>query len=256
MIYGSKFGDYLPTCWKALEGEKKIIEIYDKWMGRLDPQESYLHSKLVKAGLPPNEIGAEVMDHMGAGHETSGTTLTFLIEFLSKHPKIQATLHKELKDADVEDFATIDKLPYLEGVLQETFRLYASIPASQPRITPTSGADGLGYSIPAGTIISAQAYSLHRDPANFSDPEEFRPERWINADQKTRYAMMTFGKGTRGCIGEHIAITTIKITVALLYKGFESRKPDLVPISGDMGWKDYYMISPVGDTCSIVFGRD
>ncbi|KAK3178143.1 hypothetical protein OEA41_000276 [Lepraria neglecta] len=88
MIYGSKFGDYLPTWRKAWEGEKKIIEIYDKWMERLDPQESYLYSKLVKAGLPPNEIGAEVMDHMGAGHETSGTTLTFLIDFLSKHPKI------------------------------------------------------------------------------------------------------------------------------------------------------------------------
>ena len=67
---------------------------------------------------------------MGAGHETSGTTLTFLIDFLSKHPKIQVTLRKALKDADLENFATIDKLPYLEGILQETFRLYASRPAS------------------------------------------------------------------------------------------------------------------------------
>ena len=41
MIYGSKFGDYLPTWRKALEGEKKISEIYDKWMGRLDPRDSY-----------------------------------------------------------------------------------------------------------------------------------------------------------------------------------------------------------------------
>jgi len=66
---------------------------------------------------------------------------------------------------------------------------------------------------------------------------------------------MAFGKGTRGCIGQNIAMVTIKVAVSHLYKTFQTSKPVVLPENEDMDFKDYYMITPVNDTCSVVFEK-
>ena len=94
---------------------------------------------------------------------------------------------------------------------------------------------------------------MHRQEEYFERCLEFIPERWNEPTAKAKTAWMAFGKGTRGCIGQNIAMITIKVAVSHLYKTFETRKPVVVPEKEDMDFKDYYMITPKADTCSVVF---
>ncbi|KAK5047567.1 hypothetical protein LTR84_006664 [Exophiala bonariae] len=254
-LYSSGIASLLPSWRDAAAAEQFINDMTHKWMDRCDPEKSHLLTKLLKSDLSREQISAEVMDHMGAGHETTGTTLTFMVDHLSKNPEQQTKLHEELKNVDLDDFAAVDKLPYLHGVVLETLRLYSSIPASEPRIVPASGVTLLDRFIPASTVISAQPYSMHRQEEYFERNLEFVPERWNEPTASAKTAWMAFGKGTRGCIGQNIAMVTIKVAISHLYKTYETSKPTVLPASENMDFKDYYMITPVNDTCSVVFRK-
>lgn len=254
-LYSSGIANLLPGWKNAAKGEQIINNITQKWMDQCDPKEAHLLTKLMKSDLSREQISAEVMDHMGAGHETTGTTLTYMIDHLSKNPEQQSNLRNELRGVGLDDFAAIDKLPYLHGVVLETLRLYSSIPASEPRVVPSGGVTLLNRFIPASTVISAQPYSMHRQEEYFERNLEFLPERWNEPTAKAKVAWMAFGKGTRGCIGQNIAMVTIKVAVSHLYKTFETRKPTVLPAKEDMDFKDYYMITPVNDTCSVIFKK-
>jgi cytochrome P450 len=181
-------------------------------------------------------VASELMDHMIAGTEAQGWSLTYIFHQLSQHPEFQSALRGELlslspkllypspssaRDQEyhhpngnikLPSFHDIDALPLLESIILETLRLYPAVPGSQPRITPTgSPASICGYhKFPSGVRISAQAYSLHRNEDIFPDPEAWRPRRWINTNKKERDEMMrwfwTFGSGGRMCSGNHLAM--------------------------------------------------
>jgi hypothetical protein len=137
------------------------------------------------------EIAAECADHLDAGLKTTSDTLMFAIWALSLpgHQQYQERLAAEVdsvrdspsNEASVSSADICDRLPFLDAIIKEALRLYAPIPASQPR---SSSCDTTidGYHIPAGTIVSCQSYSLHRNPEVFPDPYKFNPDRWLAGD--------------------------------------------------------------------------
>ena len=174
---------------------------------------------------------SEMLDHLIAGHETSGITLTYLMYELSQRPHLQDRLRSELltlsppiASPESDETATgnpdrclpsprsIDALPLLNNILQETLRRYAAAPAQQPRVTPASptGTTIEGYSnIPAGVRVSANPYSLHRNAAVFPDPLRWHPERWSASDEKKdemKRWFWAFSSGGRMCLGSHFAL--------------------------------------------------
>jgi cytochrome P450 len=100
-------------------------------------------------------------------------------------------LPDDFEDADLRD------LPLLNSIIEETLRLYASIPSALPRVVPAGGVTMSGYYLRSGTIISSQAYSLHRDPEVYPRPEEFNPSRWENPTKAMRDNFFAFGGGSR-----------------------------------------------------------
>ncbi len=179
-------------------------------------------------------IASEMLDHLVAGHETSGITLTYFMHELSKRPGLQDRLRSELLTLDPPvrpsmDYPassgkkkclptprSIDSLPLLDSLLQETLRLYAAAPAIQPRRTPFSpcGTTIEGYSnIPGGVRVSANAYTLHRNPEVFPEPLKWVPERWMDPTEGNREEMKrwfwAFGSGGRMCLGSNFAIQSI-----------------------------------------------
>jgi cytochrome P450 len=91
-----------------------------------------------------------------------------------RNKDIQRKLVAELQ-ALPENFTDDDcrDAPYLNQVINETLRLYPAVPTSLPRVAPLEGAHLSGYQIPPGTIVSTQAYTYHRDPKVFPDPERY-----------------------------------------------------------------------------------
>lgn len=180
-------------------------------------------------------IASEMLDHLIAGHETSAITITYLMYELSRRPSLQRRLRHELhslspplihsigsevglNDAtDGLDYLptsiSIDRLPFLNAILQETLRLYAAAPASQPRVTPFSSVQTTieGYrNIPGGVTVSSSAYCLHRNPEAFPEPEKWLPDRWLEAEKDKRVErkrwFWAFGSGGRMCLGSNFAM--------------------------------------------------
>ena len=123
----------------------------------------------------------------------------------------QEKLHEELMSIDfpsdgVPSIQQLDSLPYLDSVIKEALRLYAAIPMTLFRDVPQGGKVMNGYFLPEGTTVGAQAYSLHRNEQVYPEPEEYRPERWLNVDKETELQMQrqfwAFASGARMCIGQ------------------------------------------------------
>jgi cytochrome P450 len=170
-----------------------------------DPGEQTLLHKLQhsKEHFQEIEIAAECMDHLAAGIDTTGDALCFLMYHLSlpSSSNIQEKLFRELtenKDKPLEE------LQYLDAVIKEGLRCFPVIPMSQPRYVPSGGRKIDGYFVPAGAIVSCQAWSVHKlNEGIFPNGEEFSPERWLDpkAVPDMNRLFFAFGAGGRGCTG-------------------------------------------------------
>ncbi|CAI7630120.1 unnamed protein product [Penicillium glandicola] len=184
-------------------------------------------------------IASELLDHLVAGHETSGITLTYLMWELSQHPELQTELRKELltlspslrysdtnEENPIPSPSSIDALPLLDGVVRETLRLHSPAPAQLPRLTPTTekGTSLHGYdNIPGGVRISSTSYSLHRISEVYPCPLEWLPRRWLEAGDKIhdmRRLFWPFGSGGRMCLGSNFALQEIKLVMAAVYSNY------------------------------------
>ena len=80
------------------------------------------------------------------------------------------------------------------------------------------------YSIPKGMNVIAYAHGVHRDPANYPDPDAFKPERWLDANGKFQYKpyiFMPFSMGPRVCVGESLARAELQLFTAVLFHKYE-----------------------------------
>ncbi|KAJ3939202.1 uncharacterized protein N0V96_010646 [Colletotrichum fioriniae] len=119
-----------------------------------------------KAELTENYIQIEASNLIFAGADTTAGTLTYLVWAVLKRPELQARLEAEVAavdDINLLNDAFLEKLPLLNSVIDETLRLYGSIPANLPRVVPSKGAKFGDYEIPGGLEVETQAYTLHRD---------------------------------------------------------------------------------------------
>ncbi|KAJ5753070.1 hypothetical protein N7520_009987 [Penicillium odoratum] len=188
-------------------------------------------------------IASELLDHLVAGHETTGITLTYMMWELSQRPELQAELRKELltlspslrypdTDTDGDEGeplpppSAIDALPLLDALVRETLRLHSPAPAQLPRITPKTenGTSLHGYdNIPGGVKISSSAYSLHRISDIYPRPFEWLPQRWLEPGDKIhdmRRLFCAFGTGGRMCLGSNFALQEIKLVMAAVYSNY------------------------------------
>ena len=164
-----------------------------------------------KISISNKDMAAECADHLDAGLKTTSDTLMLAVLSLPKNRHHQKRLIAEVIDAasflDSDEYTLpvemCDRLPFLDAVIKETLRLYALIPASQPRV---STRDVLidGYHIPARKIVSCQSFSLHRNSGVFPDANSFKPNRWLGGDEETaemRRWWWPFSSGGRMCLG-------------------------------------------------------
>jgi len=155
------------------------------------------------ANFSQSQVAAECMNHLAAGIDTTGDALCFLVYQLSKPESyhLQDQLIAEILSSKHKN---IGELPYLEAVIKEGLRCFPPIPMSQPRCVPPPGRNIDGHYIPAGTIVSCQAWSVHRlNSYVFHNGNQFLPERWLDTRSivDMNRLFFTFGAGGRSCTG-------------------------------------------------------
>jgi cytochrome P450 len=140
--------------------------------------------------------------------------------YVCSHSRVYQRLQKELDDyfAGRPDQGSISynearRLTYLNAVISEATRLHPSIIYQLLRKAPENMTVD-GYTIPRGTSVGISPRAQNQDPAIWGeDANEFRPERWLEDEERTRYfesVNMTFGgNGPRMCIGRNIALVRL-----------------------------------------------
>ncbi|HKA67392.1 MAG TPA: cytochrome P450, partial [Solirubrobacterales bacterium] len=166
------------------------------------------------------EVRDQLMTLMFAGHDTSTSTLTFMLHELARHPEVLARLFEEQDRVMGGSTPNVDQLeremPYLEMVLDEVLRLYP--PAwIGPRRAVREFEFG-GYTVPKDAYVNYCSWASHRIPEVFPDPEAFIPERFTRERkaQLPRGAYVPFGGGSRICIGKRFGQTEVKLVATML----------------------------------------
>ncbi|PSR76355.1 cytochrome P450 [Coniella lustricola] len=152
---------------------------------------------------------------------------------LISRPEIMAKLRSELKShPSAVTAAQLEQLPFLSAIVQEAHRLTFGLTGRIPRICPdetlvynsqdvASGKTSRAHMIPPGTSVSASTLILHTNESIYPEPWNFDPERWLITDNpvmlgRQRRAMMSFMRGSRGCIGKHLANAEIAVAIAAM----------------------------------------
>jgi len=181
--------------------------------------------------MSDKELIDEVLTLIVAGHETTAAALTWTWYLISQHPDTQARLQAEADAAGgTLGLDAAESLAFTHQVLQESLRLY---PPGWLITRRTLDADELGgFPIAARTDVFISPYMLHRHPAFWSDPEEFRPERFAGADaeERHRFAYIPFAVGPRHCIGENIAMFEMLVHVHAMARRFRLTRAGDEPI--------------------------
>jgi len=144
--------------------------------------------------------------------ETSSTTLAWAFAFMLNNPTVIPKVHKELDEViGVEHrrlvtIADRPNLPYINALVNEVQRCANLIPQNIPhKLTRDVVVDG--FHLPKGLTVVPQISAVFIDDGAFENPEEFRPERFLDAEGKLQKceALIPFSVGKRQCPGEPLA---------------------------------------------------
>jgi len=227
-----------------------------------DPEKTDILSLLLSVrdeageGFSDKEVRDQVMTLMFAGHDTSTSTLTFMMYELARHPDVVARLQEEqdavLGGAD----PTIDQLeremPYLNMVFDEVLRLYPPAWIGPRRAVRDFEFDG--HAVPAGAYVNYSSWASHRIPEVFPEPEAFVPERFTSERKAAlpRGGYVPFGGGQRICIGKRFGQTEVKLVATML---LQRLRLDALP-GRTMTVRQMPTLSPKGGLPMRVLPRD
>jgi cytochrome P450 len=233
--YGIDFGLRLlrgpGSPWRKLVSSRQVLDeiVFGEIARRRahpDPGRRDILSLLVGARgeggeeFTDTEIRDQVMTLMFAGHDTSTSTLTFMLHELARHPEVTRRLHSEqdevLAGASPTAAQLEKEMPYLDMVLDEVLRLYP--PAwIGPRRAVREFEFG-GYTVPESAYVNYCSWASHRLPEVFPQPEAFIPERFTRERKAAlpRGAYVPFGGGSRICIGKRFGQTEVKLVATKL----------------------------------------
>ncbi len=161
------------------------------------------------------DVSDELLTLLGAGHETTASSLGWAFERLRRHPEVLAELVKEV-DEGGSDFrqATILELQRARTVID-----FAGRHVKAPKF------DVGEWEIPHGYTILVSIADLHENADNFPDPQRFDPYRFVDAKPPT-FAWLPFGGGTRRCIGAAFANTEMDVVLRTVLAHFRIETDD------------------------------
>ncbi|HZO06124.1 MAG TPA: cytochrome P450 [Solirubrobacterales bacterium] len=217
--------------WRKMNASREVLDeiVFGEIARRRakpDPERRDILSLLVNVrgedgdSFSDREVRDQVMTLMFAGHDTSTSTVTFMLHELARHPDVLEKLCAEQDEVLGGRPPTIDQLeremPYLDMVLDEVLRLYP--PAwIGPRRAVRDFEFG-GYAVPRGAYANYCSWASHRIPSVFPDPEAFIPERFTRERKAAlpRGAYVPFGGGQRVCIGKRFGQIEVKLVASML----------------------------------------
>lgn len=171
--------------------------------------------------LSEEEVYANVLTFIGAGHETTANTLTWTLYLLSQAPDWREALAREADEAFSGSPETItDRLVQTRAVIEESMRLYP--PVANLTREALDADDLCGHRIRKGCLVMIPPWVLHRHKLLWAHPDHFDPRRFLPGEREKidRFAYLPFGAGPRICIGATFALQEASILLASILRHF------------------------------------
>ncbi|MET0282921.1 MAG: cytochrome P450 [Polyangiales bacterium] len=185
------------------------------------------------SALTDQDIGAETLTMLLAGHDTTAHTMTWAWYLLTQNPTLLDALTQEVRGTLGEREVGFDDLPRLtltDRVVRETLRLYP--PAWFADRVNAQDTELGGFHVPAGTEVVWSTWVTQRDPRWFANPVRFDPERFRaeRAQSVPEGAYLPFGGGVHMCIGNTFALTEARVILAAMAQRFDIRATPHFPV--------------------------
>lgn len=162
-------------------------------------------------GLSDNEIRDDLITLMLAGHETTATTLAWVVDLLLHRPEALDRVSAEARTGEHG---------YTTAVINETLRLRPPVPfTGRYTAAPFRLA---GYTVAPGTRIVVHINAINHDPGIYPDPERFLPERFLDARPQT-YTWLPFGGGIKRCLGASFSMLELHTVLHTILRSGEFR---------------------------------
>jgi len=143
--------------------------------------------------------------------------------FPEAQKKAQAEIDAVVGSDRLPSFADRDSLPYVDALAKEVLRWNSVVPTGVPhRVIEDDVHDG--YFIPKGSLVLTNLWYMLRDPRTYSEPSEFKPERFLGKEPEADPRTICFGFGRRICPGLHLADASVWISVAMSLAVFDVSK--------------------------------
>nr|QVK45596.1 cytochrome P450 [Brachionus paranguensis] len=199
----------------------RLKEIEDNELSAPDDILTAIVTKCREDKIEIESLIDDFITFFNAGQETTANSIAFCFLELGKNTHILPRLREEIdsvlgakKEVTYED---LTKLEYTECVFKETLRLWPPAPEIL-RVSTDELCIG-GFRIPKNTQINLSPYFSGRNEKHFSNPNEFRPERFLN--EVSSYTHFPFSLGPRNCIGRNFAMIESKIFIAKFVQNFD-----------------------------------
>ncbi|KAL8686811.1 MAG: hypothetical protein Q9218_006851 [Villophora microphyllina] len=186
-----------------------------------------IHSDLPPAEKQPKRLEMEAAAILGAGAVTTAWTLTVAMYHLTVNPDKLERLRAEIKQIMPDPhqpakLQQLERLPYLTSVLMESLRLSNGVSTRLARIAPDRSIYFQDWEIPKGTPVGMTSTLIHQNPAIYSQPFEFVPERWVDPSERQRLEkyLVPFSRGSRVCAGLNLAWAELYIMTAQMVSRF------------------------------------
>ncbi|TQE10733.1 hypothetical protein C1H46_003636 [Malus baccata] len=174
-----------------------------------------------------DEILRGIMQVMlSAGTDTSSGTMEWALSLLLNNPDALAKAQTEIdihigQSCRLLEESDLPKLPYLQGIINETLRMYPAGPLLVPHESSEDCLVG-GFHVPRGTMLLVNIWAIQHNPKLWAQPDQFKPERFQNLqEERDGFVWLPFGAGRRGCPGEGLATRIVGLALGSLIQCFD-----------------------------------
>ena len=209
---------------KGLKARKELLDYFESKAQKVDTKQKTLFSELVKTnnqegGLSYFEIAEHMIFLLLAAHDTTTSTLTSSIHFLSTDNKFFKQLKDEAAKTTCTNISELKNGHIGEALFSEAMRKYPPVPFSPRYVVRDTIVDG--YELEAGTYVAVGPLVLHNDERYWDEPGKFSPYRFLDPDYQND-AYFPFSGGAHTCLGKFFASYIFKNVVYKLATSFDS----------------------------------
>ena len=242
---------------------KQLERYQSKDMNNVELQDLLARFKRFKDGeqiMDESELLSHTSGNIFAGSDTTAASLRALFYYLNRtpvaHKRLLAEIDKAHRKGQLSDpvtFAEAQGLTYLQVCIKEALRMHPAVGLLLERVVPEGGIDFGGTWLPEGTVVGMNPWTASRDKVTYGeDAYEFRPERWLEADEEQLKVMdrnfLAFGGGTRTCLGRNISMLEMSKLVPQVLRRFDF---ELSHPEKEWTLHDYWFVRQTGLICRV-----